>query len=67
MDSLTYFVLSPVTRFFTLRNIFGGFMSSFNMLVSVASGKPESSISSNNYDQRKSIFEEMFINIFLTS
>jgi len=44
-----YFVLSPVTRLATLRNKFGGLISSLRIFVSVANGKPESSISSNNY------------------
>lgn len=43
----TYFDL-PVTVLASVRRMFGGFMSSLRMLLSVASGKPLSSISSSN-------------------
>ncbi len=57
-NRLTYFVLSPVTRFATLRNKFGGLINSLRTFVSVANGKPESSISSNNYLKFNTIGEE---------
>jgi hypothetical protein len=42
------YLVSPVTMFATLRNMFGGLMSSLRILTSVANGKPLSNISSNN-------------------
>ncbi len=41
--------VSPVTILVIFRNKFGGFMSSFKMLDSVASGNPLSSISSKSF------------------
>lgn len=43
----TYFDL-PVTVFAIVRSMFGGLINSFRMLLSVANGKPLSSISSNS-------------------
>lgn len=44
---VTYFDL-PVTVFAIVLNILGGLINSLRMLLSVANGKPLSSISSNN-------------------
>ena len=49
----TYAVLFPVTVSAIVRRMFGGFISSFRILDSVASGNPLSSISSSNCHEIK--------------